>query len=133
MKPQQCLASLAFCVAGITASCASSPPPPMSNIGVTSAQRVDERSAALRLAQAKCRHADACNEVGGKRHFATRDSCLSENRGKAENDLRRADCPHGVDGTRLNACVSEIAAESCSGVGSGLSRSISCQTSALCP
>ncbi len=136
MKPQQCLASLAFCAVGITAACASNPPPPPAPgpaVGVTSAQRVDDRSAALRLAQAKCRHSAACGEIGQSRKFATREACLSESRGKAENELRLAVCPHGIDGTRLNACVSEVATEACSGIGSGLGRSMSCQTGNLCP
>jgi hypothetical protein len=133
MKPQQCLASLALCVVGITAACASNPPPPSGQVGVTSAQSLDDRSAALRLAQAKCKHALACNEIGRSRKFATREACLSENRAKTANDLRIAVCPHGVDGSRLNACVSEVATEACSGLGSGLGRTMSCQTANLCP
>jgi hypothetical protein len=100
---------------------------------VTSAQRLDAQTSAARLADAKCKHAAECNEIGGDRTYATRDACMSDNLGKAEDDLRIANCPHGVDTTRLQACLSETATESCSGFMSGFSRSMSCKTGSLCP
>jgi hypothetical protein len=132
MSPHQFIASVAFAACVVTAACASNPPPP-SSPGVTSAQRVETSTAVSRLVDAQCRHADACNEIGGNRTYATKDACLSEARGKAENNLRTADCPRGVDSTRLNACITEIKAEACSGVGSGFSRSMACGTGTLCP
>jgi hypothetical protein len=58
---------------------------------------------------------------------------LSENRGKADDDLRASNCPHGIDVSRLHACLSEVATEFCSGFMSGFSRSMSCTTGSLCP
>jgi Family of unknown function (DUF6184) len=131
MRLHHAIGSLAFGFAGVTAACASNPPP--SSPGVTSAQMTDGPSAAARLSDATCKHAAACNEIGGSKTYVSRDACMSETRGKLENALRSADCPRGVDTTRLNACLSEVAAESCTGVGSGFGRMMSCKTGALCP
>jgi hypothetical protein len=116
------------------AACESNPPPsPANAAGVTNAQQIDPRSAAWELATARCKHAVACNEIGGNRDYASNEVCMTANRGKAENDLRSADCPNGVNSQRLQACLSEIASESCSGVGSGFERMMSCRTGSLCP
>ncbi len=132
MRPHQYLTAVAIGAIGAAAACASNPPPANAP-GVTSAQRTDAQTSAARLADAKCKHAAECHEIGGDRTYATRDACISDNRGKAEDDLRTANCPHGVDTTRLEACLSETATESCSGFASGFSRSMACKTSALCP
>ena len=133
MKPQQLFTSVAIAIVGVAAACASSPPPPAYTPGVTSAQRTDASIAAARLADAKCRHAADCNEIGGDRTYATHDTCISDNRGKAEDDLRIANCPHGIDASRLDACISQVTTESCSGFMSGFNRFMSCGTSSLCP
>jgi hypothetical protein len=132
MRPHQFCASLAFGLFAAVAACGSHPPP-SSAAGVTSAQRTDPHGAAWKLADARCKHAAACNEIGGNRDYATQDACVTENRGKLENDLRAAECPRGVDTTRLSACLSEINAEACSGIGSGFGREMSCSTGSLCP
>jgi hypothetical protein len=132
MRLYQCIASVAFGALTVTAACGSNPPPP-SNAGVTSAQRVDTASAVSRLVDAKCRHSEQCGEIGGSRQYASRDACMADNRGKAENDLRVSNCPRGVDSTRLEACLGQINAEACTGLGSGFNRSMACGTGELCP
>jgi hypothetical protein len=132
MKPHLFFTSAAIAAIGVLAACSSNPPPANAP-GVTSAQRTDVQVAAARRADSTCRHPAACNEIGGDKTYASRDACLSGTRGKAEDDLRAANCPHGIDTTRLEACLSETATESCSGFLSGLSRSMSCKTGALCP
>jgi hypothetical protein len=133
MRAQAWVASVALGATVIVGACKSGPPPTTSAAGATNAQRVDVNSAADQYARAMCKHADQCGEIGGNRTYATRNACVSEKLGKAENDLRVTDCPHGVDTTRLNACLAEIAAEACTGVGSGFARSASCATGTLCP
>lgn len=133
MKSHQLLTSAAIGAIGVVAACSSNPPPPANAPGVTSAQRTDAQVAAARLAETKCRHAAECNEIGGDKTYASHDACISDTRGKAEDDLRAANCPHGIDTSRLEACLSEIATESCSGFLSGFNRSMTCKTSALCP
>jgi Family of unknown function (DUF6184) len=132
MTAHQCLASAVFGVLVVTAACGSNPPPP-SNAGVTNAQRVDTTSAVSRIVDAKCRHSQECGEIGGSRQYASRDACMSDNRGKAENDLRASNCPRGIDSTRLEACLSQITTEACTGLGSGFNRSMACGTGELCP
>ena len=131
MKGNRISAALLLGLMGI--ACGSSAPPPQTAVGVTSAQRVDTNTASWRLAGARCKHASSCNEIGGNRTYPSTDGCISENRGKAESDLRPADCPHGVDSTRLDSCLSAVSAEACSGIGSGFTRMMACKTSALCP
>jgi uncharacterized protein DUF6184 len=129
---------ISVCVSGLAitavAACGSSPPPPPANAtGVTNAQQVEPRSAAWQVASERCKHAEACGDIGGSRDYASTEACLAKNRGDAENDLRSADCPKGVNSLRLQACLSEIASEACSGVGSGWERMMSCKTGSLCP
>lgn len=132
MRSHAWFASVVVGFVGVVAACASNPPP-ASTPGVTNVQKTDVFSAAARLADAKCKHAVECNEIGGDKTYASRDACLSDNRGKAEDDLRAANCPHGIDASRLQACVSEVSTESCSGFMSGFNRSMTCKTGALCP
>lgn len=132
MRPHP-ITSAAIGVVGLVTACASNPPPAASTPGVTNVQKTDASVAASQLAEAKCKHAVECNEIGGNKTYASHNACLSENRGKAENDLRASDCPHGVDASRLQACLSEVATESCSGFMSGFSRSMACTTGSLCP
>ena len=132
MKPHQFLASAAIGVVGVVAACASHPPP-ASTPGVTNAQKTDATIAVAKLTDAKCKHAVECNEIGGDRTYASRDQCISDNRGKAESDLRASNCPHGIDASRLDACLSEVATESCSGFMSGFNRSMTCNQGSLCP
>ena len=131
MKGHRISAALLLGLVGI--ACGSSAPPPQNAAGVANAQRTDMETASWRLAEAKCKHASVCNEIGGNRAYPSNEACVMENRGKAEGDFRPADCPNGVDMTRLNTCLSEISAEACSGVGTGFARMMSCRTSSLCP
>lgn len=124
--------AFAFGLCSVVAACGSSPPP-ASPSGVTNAQKTEYQAAASRLADATCKHAEACNEIGGSRSYASKTACLEQNRGKSLNDLRASECPRGVDSTRLEACVAAIAAEACSGVGSGFDRSMACSSGQLCP
>ena len=133
MKAHQLLTSAAIATLGVAAACASNPPPPAYTPGVTSAQKTDVEVAAARMADATCKHAAECNEIGGDRTYASRDTCILDNRGKAEDALRASNCPHGIDTSRLEACLSETATESCTGFLSGFNRSMTCKTSALCP
>ena len=134
MKAQRFITAVAIGIVGLALACASNPPPPTaSTTGVTSAQKMDADIAAAKLADAKCRHASECNEIGGDRTYASRDACIAENRGKADEDLRATNCPHGIDASRISACISEVQTESCSGFMSGFNRSMTCKTSALCP
>ncbi len=108
-------------------------PPPQQPSGVASTQPLDTDTAAWRLAAAECKHASACNDIGGNRSYATTDACMAKNRGDAQNNLRAANCPRGVDSARLESCLSSVASEACSGIGSGFNRFMACRTSEVCP
>ena len=70
---------------------------------------------------------------GGNRAYPTMEVCMDKNRSDAADDLRAANCPRGVDSPRLESCLAEINAESCTGIGSGFNRSMACTKGALCP
>ncbi len=131
MKFGRGLTSLVVGFASITAACASNP----ANVtGVTNAQMTDGQSAASRLAETTCQHAAACRQIGDSKSYESQDACLAETQERYEHGLRTAECPRGVDTTRLEACVSEVTAESCSGMlPGGFHRMMSCKLSALCP
>jgi hypothetical protein len=114
----------------ITQACASTP---ANATGVTSAQMTDGQSAASRLAETTCEHAAACHQIGESKSYASQDACMTETRIRYENGLRTAECPRGVATTRLEACVSEVTKESCSGMPGGFHRMMSCKMGALCP
>ena len=120
---------LACAVAAV--ACSKNPPPQAP--GTTSMQPVDTDSAVRRIAASRCKHASACNEIGGSKNFASMRACMDKTRSDAEDDLRPASCPRGVESTRLQACLSAIETEACSGLGSGLTRGMACKTSELCP
>jgi hypothetical protein len=120
---------LACAVAAV--ACSKSPPPQVP--GSTSMQPVDTETAVRRIAAARCKHATACNEIGGKKTFPSMQACMGKNRSDAEDDLRTANCPRGVNAARLQSCVSAVEAESCSGLGSGFNRGLACKTTELCP
>jgi hypothetical protein len=131
MRVQTCLFTVSFAVAVVAVACGSNPPPQPSTGTTTTSAALPE--SVSQIASARCKHAAACNEVGGDRTYANMDACMSKMRGDAENDLRASNCPKGVNDARLRSCVAEINAEACSGIGSGLSRGVACKTSALCP
>jgi hypothetical protein len=114
-------------------ACSKNPPPPQAPAGTTTTTSVEVGGASSRLAHAHCKHAQACGEIGGSRTYPTMEACMEKNRSDAESDLRASECPRGVDSSRLQACLSAVDSEACSGIGSGWSRSLACKTSALCP
>lgn len=116
----------------VIVACSHEPPPKQPG-AVTTTTSVEVGNAASRLASAHCKHASACNEVGGNRTYPTMEACMDKNRSDAADELRAANCPRGVDSPRLESCLAEINAESCTGIGSGFSRSMACTKGALCP
>jgi hypothetical protein len=130
VRPFALAVPLACALSG--AACSENPPPQQPS-GVANVQPVGRDSAAWRLAGARCKHASACNEIGGSRTYASMDACMGKSRGEAQDNLRAANCPRGVDSARLESCLSSVAAEACSGIGSGFNRSMTCRTSQLCP
>lgn len=117
----------------LAGACSKSPPPPQAPAGTTTTTSVQVSGATSHLAQAHCKHAMSCNEIGGSRTYPSMETCMEKNRADAESSLRASECPRGVDSARLHACIAAIDAESCSGVGSGWNRSLACRTSELCP
>jgi hypothetical protein len=134
MNPHQFFTSVAIGVVAVTAACAARPTQVSTpnTPGVTSAQKMDATIVASLLADAKCTHAAECNAIGTDLAYATRDACIAATRGKAEDELGEASCPHGIDASLIEACVTEVSTESCTGFTSGLGRS-TCQTVPICP
>ncbi|WP_394844206.1 DUF6184 family natural product biosynthesis lipoprotein [Pendulispora brunnea] len=93
---------------------------------------LDNAAAVASVALARCDREATCNKLGEGRDHPTRESCLTEMRGKAEGDLNASKCSGGVDRKALDSCLAEIHAESCSNPLDTLERLAACNTSALC-
>lgn len=90
---------------------------------------LDNAAAVASIALARCDREASCGNLGSGR---TRESCLTEMRGKAEGDLNTAKCPGGVARKPLDSCLTEIQGEACSHPLDTLERLAACNTSALC-
>ncbi|WP_394833736.1 DUF6184 family natural product biosynthesis lipoprotein [Pendulispora rubella] len=93
---------------------------------------LDNAAAVASVALARCDREASCSKLGEGRDHPTRESCLTEMRGKAEGDLNASKCPGGVNRASLDSCLAEIHAESCGNPLDTLERLAACNTSALC-
>jgi hypothetical protein len=98
---------------------------------LTAATPLDNESAVLRVAHARCDHAIACNRVGEDKTYATRDECMQKMSYHARGDLRSSACEGGVREHDLDDCVREIENQPC-GSSSDLSPRSACDRSKLC-
>jgi hypothetical protein len=68
-----------------------------------------------KLAGAKCERAAACGEIGKDKKWPSKDACMAETRAEEFPGLVAArECPHGVDGKRVDQCVNDILEVKCS-------------------
>ncbi len=85
------------------------------------------------LASARCDREATCDNVGVGKSYASREACMSNVRGKGQNDLTAASCPKGIDQAQLDKCLAEIKGERCGNPLDSLSRLNACRTGAICP
>src|SRR5580704_17051489 len=83
-------------------------------VGVTNPQApIFDQRIVDQLSWARCDREESCNNVGAGRRYVARDVCFDQMRGRIGDDLNETQCPLGIDGEALGACLSAIRAEGC--------------------
>jgi hypothetical protein len=100
--------------------------------GVTNAQNAATERVVDRLAYARCDHEQMCNNIGNGRKYATRDVCMDQVRGNANNDLNAYNCPRGINRGAFNACISALRSGQCNFSLDTISRENDCRSGTLC-
>jgi hypothetical protein len=77
--------------------------------------RIEMASAVMRVTTARCEREATCGHVGTGRAFGDRDECANGVGHEIVALLPPGDCPSGVPGERLAACLAQIEAGSCDG------------------
>ena len=81
--------------------------------GVTNAQNNADLQVVDRLATARCRRAEVCNDIGPGKTFDSLELCMGQVRGNIANELTAYNCPHGVDDAAAGRCTATIEAREC--------------------
>jgi hypothetical protein len=84
------------------------------------------------LTAARCMHEASCDTVGGGKTYLNYDTCLGQLRATTTTELAAGSCTQTVDDNRLDACLAEIRADSCSAPLDALARLTSCTALTLC-
>lgn len=105
---------------------------PVGQAEITGASVMSNAAAIDRLVGARCDREVACANVGIDKHFVTREVCTAELREHASGELRPTECPGGIDGAALDACLASVRDESCTNPIDTISRLSACKTSNLC-
>jgi hypothetical protein len=91
----------------------------------------NDRSIAA-LAASRCDREARCNNVGPNGNYTSRQDCITRIERDTRDDLNVRECPGGIDGTRLQRCLTEIRTEECGHVLDKLERVAECRSGALC-
>ncbi len=98
----------------------------------TGAQTHADSAVVDRLAAARCDREASCRNVGPGAKYGSPSVCANAVRGSIGNDLNAYDCPRGLDGDAIDACMSAIRSEECDHPLDTLTRLEKCRTGALC-
>jgi hypothetical protein len=99
---------------------------------LTGASWIANEVAIDRIARARCAREMTCDAVGPNKHFVSGDVCLQETRHDVTSNLKVSECPAGVDGAELDACVNAIRDEACDKSVDARSRVAACRSNKLC-
>ncbi len=99
---------------------------------LTGASWVANEVAIDRIVRSRCAREMTCGAVGANQHFASGDVCLAESRPRISSSLKASECPAGIDGALLDACISAIRDESCEKSVDARAHVAACQASKLC-
>ncbi|MGD0678223.1 MAG: DUF6184 family natural product biosynthesis lipoprotein [Polyangiaceae bacterium] len=100
--------------------------------GVMNQQNAADDRVVGDLTKARCDHEENCNDVGGGKKYASRDSCMDQVRGSTANDLNAYNCPRGIDDSALGRCLQSLRSEQC-GLSMGtITRLADCRSASLC-
>lgn len=91
---------------------------------------VDAPTAVARIVEARCVREAFCGLIGKK--WASNDACLEVVSREYADDLTDEDCPEGIDGKGLAACVEATRTADCSKALDVIGRVPACHKSELC-
>jgi hypothetical protein len=89
-------------------------------------------NASARIADVRCEHELTCEQVGADKRFATREECTRDERRRTRDQLTSAECPNGVDGSKLQSCLASISQKECTDLVFSLQSVEACRGSTLC-
>lgn len=118
-----------------TMSPAPSPAPAQAPraMGATNVQPGSVATVIERLATARCNREQTCDNVGNGKKYASRQVCMEQLRGGIANDLNPYQCPGGIDGAAVDACISAVGAEECGAHPiEAITRIDKCRNGAMC-
>jgi len=84
------------------------------------------------IVHARCDLEDRCANIGPGQKFESRTACESKMQGETASHLNLSDCPLGVEGRKLEACISSILAQDCGSMFDALSRWNACRNGQIC-
>lgn len=100
--------------------------------GVTNAQNVADQQVVDRIARARCKRAEGCNDVGNGKRYVSPQLCIEQIRGNSENEVTGYNCPHGVDRAALERCMAAIDVAPCGKSTEKLADIAECGSDVLC-
>ncbi|MGZ3474324.1 MAG: DUF6184 family natural product biosynthesis lipoprotein [Polyangiales bacterium] len=89
-------------------------------------------SAVERVSQEQCARSQRCDNIGTGREYASRENCLTVERGKFAEAFSLQSCPGGIDEHNLQSCLSEIRDQGCGASWSSVSRRETCRNRNVC-
>lgn len=99
----------------------------------TPAERARNVQAAVDdIVGARCDLEKHCGNIGPGLKFESRDTCASKMQGETASHLNTQDCPLGVEGRKLDACISSILAQDCGSLFDALNRWNACRDGQIC-
>lgn len=98
----------------------------------TGAEIIPADDAVARLTARRCERELDCNNVGTGKKYDDKGACEREVAHDLKSELRPANCPYGVRGDRLDACLQELRDEKCGNPLDMISRLTTCRTGRIC-
>jgi hypothetical protein len=84
------------------------------------------------IATARCEREAKCQSIGEHKPYESYGACVSWIADEESKVLTPVACPRGLDGDRLDKCLSDIRAERCENLADSQSRVAACGTKTLC-
>ncbi len=107
---------------------------PDTTMSTSAAAQGDPRyqMATARIAGVRCQRQVTCEQSGTAKRFTSDDDCARGESLRTQEELRPADCPAGIDTTKLQTCLMELSQQDCSAIVGSLQTVAACNTAALC-
>jgi hypothetical protein len=126
------ISSILIALCGISGCSHEDRPAEHSGAPGASAPARELSSAVNDVADARCDLEQRCDHVGAGQSFENREACETKMHGSLADDLNTKDCPNGVDGSKLSACLSQLRSEECGDPLDSMSRWAACRQGELC-